>query len=190
VKVARVFPLALPDSWGSDGLDFKDPDEPPLILAVTRADIDAVQELLLKGADVNARDQWGTTALSRACSHAKTCGVVIKSLFDAGADPNVRTRWGEVPLVSALRTASDGNRTALLREFLEAHADVNAKTGNGMTPLMAAAVTGDADTVRILLEAGADPNASSDGSTALTMARQTGQSQVVKLLEHAGARGR
>jgi ankyrin repeat protein len=49
-------------------------------------------------------------------------------------------------------------QSAVVEALLEGGADVNAGSKTGFTPLMFAAQTGDADTTRILLRAGAKPN--------------------------------
>ncbi|MHC4620153.1 MAG: ankyrin repeat domain-containing protein [Planctomycetota bacterium] len=55
--------------------------------------------------------------------------------------------------------------------------------------MLVAAYTGDPEMVTILLEKGADVNASTEnGVTALLMARQNGHAEVVNLLEKAGAK--
>jgi ankyrin repeat protein len=63
----------------------------------------------------------------------------------------------------------------------------------GCTPLMAAAMNGNAEIVRILLEAGADVNArmrpagGTPGKTALLFAAQEGHTEIVDVLRKAGA---
>jgi ankyrin repeat protein len=188
VKVVRIIPIALPGGWGSDGLSFKDPEEPALTRAAASGDADTVRKLLREGVDVNTRNQWGQTALFLACSYAYRNAELIKVLLDAGADPNVRERWGGTVLVSAVGTASDENRPPIVRELLRSHADVNVKDSSGMTPLMRAAFVGDVETVRILLGAGADANVSDHGETALKLARWKGHRGVMQVLEQAGAR--
>jgi ankyrin repeat protein len=80
------------------------------------------------------------------------------------------------------------------RVLIAVHADVNFKQNEGVTALHEAAQSGDADTVRMLLDAGADPNARTgtldDGSTGkspLDLARKAGHEEVAALLLARGA---
>jgi ankyrin repeat protein len=102
--------------------------------------------------------------------------AVIKAWIDQGA------KWpddaaGEiitpadpraVRLMNALR---EGDVPALRKLLRDDRGAVNLKAAGGSTPLMYAAIYGDADTVRMLLEAGADPNLRNEaGATALLWA--------------------
>lgn len=54
---------------------------------------------------------------------------------------------------------------------------------------MSAATRGDAETVKLLLAAGADVNARiASGQTALTYAREENHPEIIRLLQEAGAR--
>lgn len=52
-------------------------------------DIKGVRELIKSGADINAQDQEGMTALMYACIRADSKGL-LEELLVAGADPNLR----------------------------------------------------------------------------------------------------
>jgi len=73
-------------------------------------------------------------------------------------------------------------------ELVQHKADVNAKSKTGFTALMFAA-RGDVESTRILLNAGADPNAIIPdwGGTALIIASTMGQTDVVEALLDKGA---
>ena len=65
---------------------------------------------------------------------------------------------------------------------------INDKTDHGQTALMFAAHNGQSGVVQVLLDAGADINASdNDGWTALIYAARYGRSKIVDLLIAAGA---
>jgi ankyrin repeat protein len=66
----------------------------------------------------------------------------------------------------------------------EAGADVNARQQAGYVPLHAAALNGDVETARVLIEHGADRGARADNQqSALDMALQKGNAGMVALLE-------
>jgi len=64
-------------------------------------DIDTVQHLVARGADVNLGDYDGRTPLHLASSEGHM--EVVKFLVSKGAFPNVKDRWGGTPLADAER---------------------------------------------------------------------------------------
>lgn len=121
--------------------------------------------------------------------------ALLDRLLAAGADPNALTTrrgtrdFGISPLMLATRAGSP----RLIQRLLAAGARVDLPaTGEaaGMTALHMAAAAGRADLVRILLEAGANPNATitEPGLTPLHTAVLGGSYAAVALLIQAGAR--
>jgi Ankyrin repeats (3 copies) len=92
VTVVRVIPIAWPIALGREGETVEDPDETPLMQAAANGDTKEVQKLLAAGADVNARDQSGQTALIIACRTPHVPPELVKALVAAGADVNTRSR--------------------------------------------------------------------------------------------------
>jgi ankyrin repeat protein len=150
--------------------------------AAERRDQSAVRALLAKGADANAVQVDGTTALHWAVHYddAETAALLVK----AGANVNAVNRYGVPPLALA---STNGN-AAVVRLLLEADADVHATMTGGETPLMLAARSGSADAVKALLVRGAKHDArESHGQTALMWAAAEGHVPVMRALIEAGS---
>ena len=116
-----------------------------------------VQDFIDSGADLDARDSQGFTALHRAAAVSKALDVA--ALSKAGADPDAKTRGGRLtPLhVAVWRRAS----LATVQALIAAGADVAAVDWRGATALHRAAHDSrtDPNVVAALLAAGADANA-------------------------------
>ncbi len=82
--------------------------------AARKGDAAAVQALLDKGADVNAKFRYGTTALFKASERGHT--EVVKLLLARGADPSVKdTFYG----ATAMTWALDNKHVEVVRALLE-----------------------------------------------------------------------
>lgn len=83
-----------------------------------------------------------------------------------------------------LRAAINDGRRDEARRLIEQGTDVNGRTSGGYTPLMIAAGIGDEQTVRLLLERGADPALVNDnGWTADYIAKINNHKSIQALLE-------
>ena len=78
---------------------------------------------------------------------------------------------------------------SLARTLIEAGADPTIENRTGTTPLRLAAINGSAEAIRLLIDAGVDPNAplTPDGDTALMLAARTGLPGAVDVLLERGA---
>jgi hypothetical protein len=74
----------------------KDPTITPLMRYAKGAQVDQMQALISRGADVNAKDQLGNTPLMSAVSSRKV--EAVRLLLDHGADLNTRNQDGETAL--------------------------------------------------------------------------------------------
>lgn len=138
----------------------------PLIDAVKAADLPRVERLLAEGADVDAAQGDGATALHWAV-HRDRHDLAAR-LLRADASVDAADDHGVTPLALACLNAS----VPMVDLLLAAGADPSLARSTGVTPLMTAARVGNVEVVRRLLEAGADPAAAESrrGQTALMWA--------------------
>jgi ankyrin repeat protein len=155
----------------------------PLADAVRNRDAHALTQLMKQGADVNAPQADGTTALHWAAHWDDLQSAA--ALARAGARVNVTNDSGITPLSLA---ASNGS-AAMIETLLKAGALPDAAVRRGETPLMLAARTGKAAAVEALLVHKADPNAREawNGQTALMWAAAGGHADVTRVLVEHGA---
>jgi len=124
--------------------------------------VELVELLLRYGADPNARTDAGVTLLHSAAISGNV--KLAEILLSRGVDPNARAADGTTPLHIAtgkLRTYSQEEvcYPDFVRLLLSYGADLNIRDGDGRTPLHYAARDGCVEVVRILLAAGAVPDA-------------------------------
>lgn len=154
----------------------------PVIDAAKRSDPAALRTLVAQGADVNAADTDGATALQWASHRDDLDSADV--LIRAGAAVNAANDLGATPLW----IASVNGSSAMVRRLLEAGADPNLRLLLGETPVMAAARSGNAEVVEQLLARGADANARAvRGQTALMWAVAQKHPGVVTVLLAHGA---
>ncbi|MCY4571828.1 MAG: ankyrin repeat domain-containing protein [Gemmatimonadetes bacterium] len=157
----------------------------PVADAAQRGDLDAVRRLLRDGADVNAPQGDGMTALHWAAERGD--GPLCEVLLYAGARVDAGTRIGHyTPLHLAARAGS----VALVEMLMEAGSDPGAATTNsGATPLHLAAASGDPRVIEVLAAGGADVNAreAAWGQTPLIFAAAANRVAAIEALLAAGA---
>jgi ankyrin repeat protein len=160
----------------------------PLYYASLLGILEVVERLLAAGANVNAANYGGWTALQAAsgAGHLK----VVERLLAAGADVNAAAAAGYRGRM-ALQAASEGGHLAIVERLLAAGADVNVADYYGWTALQTASGAGNLKVVERLLAAGADVNAAADdddsGWMALQAASRGGHLEIVDRLLAAGA---
>ncbi len=152
--------------------------------AAARGDTVSIERLLKGGADVNAQQADGATALQWAAYRGDA--KLVERLLKAGAKPGLSNRNGATPLWLA---ANRGD-AAVIQVLLKGGADANEQLPLGRRPLMLAARSGNVDAVHALIEHGADVNASEAerGTTALMQAADQGHAGVLKELIQHGAK--
>jgi hypothetical protein len=87
----------------------------PLIQAAWLDRKDMVVEILNAGANVNARDEYGTTPLLAALSRGDVQTSIV--LLERGADPNLATCLGHGSCTTALRCARRLNDAQLINKI-------------------------------------------------------------------------
>jgi len=123
-----------------------------LIQAIRNNDLASLKARLAKGADVNTRDQRGSTLLMHAAAFGSP--EAVKLLLESGAQVNAKN---DLEATALILGAGNPEKARML---VEKGADVNAHSKLGRTPLMiAASCDGCSATVKLLLDKGADPNA-------------------------------
>src|SRR5579863_6820552 len=152
---------------------------PSLLDTVESGDhIAAMRLLTAKGADVNAADADGSTAIMYAAANDDL--ELVRALIKAGANVKLANQLG----TSAITEAAIIGSAPIIDALLKAGANPNFRTTDGETPLMAAARSGKVDAAKVLLAAGADINAKETwgGQSAIMWAAAQSQGDMVKFL--------
>jgi ankyrin repeat protein len=156
----------------------------PLAEAAADEDLARVEALIAEGADVNASQGDGMTALHWAARHGSA--PMTEMLLDAGAEMESTTRLGTY---TPLHMAAELGRADVVDLLVAAGADVTAVTSTGVTPLHFAAGAGNVRTIERLVAAGADLDAPDDAAqrTPLMFATGHGRTEAVAVLLALGA---
>ena len=168
------------------------PQPGPLAVAAEAGHADAVRALLAGGANVNARGEFGRSALVVACTEPGRLDVV-RALLAAGADVNAASDVFEdegfgVGGMTALLCACENGDGELVRLLLSVGADPTVTDAQFSTPLLLAVIRGHTGAVRSLVAGGADVNAAClYGQTPLIAASRAGSASIVRALLAAGA---
>jgi ankyrin repeat protein len=177
--VAGALALAGVGPWAAPGAA-----ESAVADAAMRRDAAAVRALIGQGADVNAAQGDGMTALHWAAQHGDSdlAGVLLAS----GATVDKVTRLGGY---TALHFSSQRGHASTVARLLDARANAEARTSTGVRPLHLAAQGGSAAAVAALLDRGADINAVDDthGRTPIVFAASQNRLDAMRVLIARGA---
>ncbi|NIT55882.1 MAG: hypothetical protein GWN00_06500, partial [Aliifodinibius sp.] len=171
----------------------------PLIAAALHEDFKTVRNLISRGADVNASNQYGMTALMQASYNGNLELVNLLLSQDANINMQIsQERFGYfTPGDCPILLAASAGHTQVAKTLLNAGADVNSANQYGYTPIINAAFTGNLSLVKLLIERGADVNGAithdhilsvNEGDTPLRFAVERGVIEVVRELIQAGAK--
>jgi ankyrin repeat protein len=154
-----------------------------LMYAAEVGSVDAMRVLIGHGADVNAQNDFGSTALMWAASDPSK----VRLLLDHGAQVNLTARSGRTALIIAAFTNPSAE---VVRLLLAKGAKVDVMDKRQVTPMNAATFGNDTATVRLLLDAGADIETADTfiGLTPLMNAAGNRNVEAVKLLLAKGAK--
>jgi len=168
------------------GADVNEPsgngDYALLMICEFRHQSGAFTAIVEAGADVNASNSCGNTALHEVAWHGEL--TLMKALIDAGADVSAANGAGWTPLHHAARNGHLDCTKALI----QAGANVDSGNVEGCTPLHDAVQFGHEECMQALIEARASVNEMNKrGNTPLHAALRIGHLQCTKALLEAGA---
>jgi ankyrin repeat protein len=124
---------------------------PPLGLAIEHGRENIVELLIKSGAQIEAVDVDGNTALINAAKSSNRTAIVQR-LLQMGANVNASNNQGVTPLMIGVKSGSEEMVTTLIKKG----PDLETKAHNGETALLIAAREGFRPIVLLLLEHGAE----------------------------------
>ncbi len=157
----------------------------PLMLAALYGTPEMVKLLLDHGADPNAVDKRGASALLFAVGDARK----VEALLARGANVNARTSTGNTPLIAA---AAYTDNLGVVKLLLDKGADLQSVNENNVSALAAAVYASDAKSVKFFLDQGCKPKQiqslfGAADNPLLAIAAQTADAQIVGMLLEQGA---
>jgi len=155
---------------------------PLVMVAAAVGSTDSMRFLLDAGADVNAQNAFGSTALIWSATDI----AKVRLLLERGANVNAAAKTGRTALFVAAMSDPSAD---IVRLLVAKGADVKTKDAFGNTVLNAAVVGNDMATIHLMVDAGLDVNAGSvDGVTPLMSVASHNNLAAAKLLLAKGAR--
>jgi ankyrin repeat protein len=143
----------------------------PLMLASDLGNYEIVQLLMVSGANIEAKDNDGMTALSFACRSGHV--AIIELLLKSGVNIEAKDKndW------TVLHISCNNNQFDSVQVLLNNKANINVANDENQTPLYIACEEGNPYIVQLLLESGADTRIGNP----LQLAYNKGYNNIVKL---------
>ncbi|XP_008556305.3 putative ankyrin repeat protein RF_0381 [Microplitis demolitor] len=154
------------------------------------SELEDIVQLLLdhEGCDVNVKSSSGLTPLHIAA--LKNNLTIAKKLISKGATNEAYSRYGSLLNATPFHMAVLKNSVEVIKYFLhDLKISIDIRTRDGVTAIQVAAKANSLDTVKLLLDHGADFNAHStwgDGYTALHLAVMNKNIPMIDLLLSKG----
>ncbi|MBQ6617721.1 MAG: ankyrin repeat domain-containing protein [Thermoguttaceae bacterium] len=152
--------------------------------AALTGDLERVQWLVVKGADIFITDNCGYFPLHFAAKSGNL--KLVQWLVEKGAAINNKMEFHMTDPCSVLHSAAESGNLELVKWLVEKGADVNAKDNREYTVLHSAAESGNLELVKWLMAKGLDENATTEGRTLLHFAAKSGNLELVKWLAEKG----
>ena len=175
--------------------------------------VEEVKRLLLMGADINTKNQFGSTPFKLAVVGNNV--NVVELFLQLGQDPNKDSNEAIPDATPLMSAAANGNiellklllkygakpdyptsaggtalmsaskHTEIFKTLIKHGANIHGRDNYGRTVLIWAALHGTEEVVALLCKMGADPKVEDKGgNTALTEAENKGRSNIVELLKN------
>ncbi|MGD0279619.1 MAG: ankyrin repeat domain-containing protein [Smithella sp.] len=150
-----------------------------IVDAALNGDINLIKRLLDNGADIEAKDKHGRTALLLATGKGHM--EIVKLLLDKGA--NIEQKDDLSGAVALTYAASKGHME-IVKLLIDRGANIEQKDDGGSSALMAAASKGHMEIVKLLIDRGVNVQAKSNrGYSALSLAESWKHKDTVALLK-------
>ncbi|MEM4367330.1 MAG: ankyrin repeat domain-containing protein [Candidatus Anstonellales archaeon] len=162
------------DRWG----------KPAILHAIQKEDAWAVDLLLSMGADPNTRSYYSSHSTTPLIEATRTGNMdIFRKILEAAEKRGLESKMRDKALMHAICY----KQNKMAAELLGRGVSVDATDERGMTALMYAAMAKNYEGAKMLIERGADVNATSEGRNALFFAAEAGDIDIVRLLAEKGA---
>lgn len=181
MKNENIFDLILKYKPNLDDQD--EYGETALMHAVDNGQLSKVKKLIKIGSNLNLKNLKGQTALMLAACKNKP--EILSVLMTSGANPNITNNKGDTPLMFVIE------QPKMLKSMISASTNLEIIDIFGQTVLYLACHNGHYESVKILLDAGAQPEPrlakSKHNKLPLVAASSQGHLDIAKLLIKFGA---